>query len=100
MNTEDLIKFYEDRIKHLETMLEKSMEMNKTLMDKLAQRPITPLPHPLPSMPYQPWVTPNSPPMGGNCPKCGLKLEGVMGYVCSQPQCPTGLGGVWCNVSE
>ena len=64
------------------------------------QTPITPLPHPLPGTPYQPWVTPNSPPLGNNCPKCGLKLEGVMGYVCSQPQCPTGLGGAWCNVSS
>ena len=64
------------------------------------QAPITPLPYPLPGTPYQPWVTPNSPPMGGNCPQCGLKLEGVMGYVCSQPKCPTGLGGAWCNVSD
>jgi hypothetical protein len=32
-----------------------------------------------------------------SCSKCGLRLEGVMGYVCSQPMCPTGLGGVWCS---
>ena len=23
------------------------------------------------------------------CGKCGLRLEGVMGYVCSDPNCPT-----------
>ena len=27
------------------------------------------------------------------CPQCGLEFTGPMGYVCSQPQCPTGLGG-------
>ena len=30
------------------------------------------------------------------CPACGLKLEGVMGYVCNNPRCPTGLGPVMC----
>ena len=23
------------------------------------------------------------------CPKCGMKISGVMGYVCSSPNCPT-----------
>ena len=23
------------------------------------------------------------------CPKCGIKINGVMGYVCSSPNCPT-----------
>lgn len=23
------------------------------------------------------------------CPKCGIKISGVMGYVCSSPNCPT-----------
>lgn len=32
----------------------------------------------------------------GHCPKCGLELRQVMGYVCSVPMCPTGLGGVYC----
>lgn len=63
------------------------------------QEPITPLPYPLPSSPYQPWTTPNSL-IGSNCPKCGMKMEGIMGYVCSQPQCPTGLGGSWCGVKN
>ena len=30
------------------------------------------------------------------CPRCGLTLTGVMHYVCSQPKCPTGLGGIQC----
>ena len=32
------------------------------------------------------------------CTKCGLELRPVMGYVCSQPNCPTGLGSPMCNV--
>ena len=32
-----------------------------------------------------------------SCSKCGIKLDGVMGYVCTTPQCPTGLGGAWCS---
>lgn len=31
-----------------------------------------------------------------NCSKCGIKLDRVMGYVCYQSGCPTGLGGVKC----
>lgn len=27
------------------------------------------------------------------CPKCGINLEGAMGYVCGSVNCPTGLGG-------
>lgn len=46
----------------------------------------------IPTIPYNPtWY--------GNCPKCGLKLDSVMGYVCSNPECPTGLGGVQCTTS-
>ncbi len=32
------------------------------------------------------------------CPKCGLVLSTLMGYVCPQPMCPTGLGGVWSSL--
>ena len=28
------------------------------------------------------------------CPKCGIKISGVMGYVCRAIDCPTGMGGV------
>ena len=31
--------------------------------------------------------------MGSNCAKCGIKLDGVMGYVCPNYGCPTGLAG-------
>ena len=48
-------------------------------------------------MPYQPWTVPNTPPMASQCPKCGLKLEGVMSYCCPNAECPTGLGPVTCK---
>lgn len=31
-----------------------------------------------------------------SCPKCGIALDRVMGYCCSNPGCPTGLGPVMC----
>ena len=30
------------------------------------------------------------------CGECGLRLTAVMGYVCSNTRCPTGLGGPTC----
>ena len=36
----------------------------------------------LPTVPWQP-VTRQS------CPKCGIRLDGVMGYVCGDTNCPT-----------
>lgn len=29
-----------------------------------------------------------------SCTKCGLQLDKVCGYVCSDPECPCGLGSV------
>lgn len=100
MTNEELIKFLQDRIEHLDKMLVQSMEMNRKLMEKLGDRPVTSLPYPAPQpvtvpFPYDP-STPYGP-IAKNCAKCGLKMEGVMGYVCTQPQCPTGLGGAWCG---
>ena len=48
---------------------------------------------PSPNIPT-PWTNPVD---YKSCSKCGLKLDGVMGYVCTQPHCPTGLGGAWCG---
>lgn len=47
-----------------------------------------------------PTIKPLTPPVPEdifkNCPKCGLKLETVMGYCCPNTGCPTGLGPVTC----
>lgn len=41
---------------------------------------------PITTPPYQPtWVIPNS------CAVCGLKFDGPMGYVCTNPRCPSGV---------
>lgn len=34
------------------------------------------------------------------CPKCGLKIEGAMGYFCTNNPCPCGLGGVYCGTGD
>ncbi len=42
------------------------------------------------------WKKPNPWNETQRCTKCGLKLEGVMGYCCPNVGCPTGLGPVMC----
>lgn len=64
---------------------ERFIDMNDIVPQKQDTLPWT-LPDPLP---VTTWTK--------NCSKCGIKLDTVMGYVCSQPQCPTGLGGAWCS---
>jgi hypothetical protein len=52
-------------------------------------KPIIPVDAPLypPSIPGDPaYIEPNK------CSKCGITLHPVMGYVCSQNDCPTGMG--------
>mgnify|MGYP001765328747 CR=1 FL=1 len=34
------------------------------------------------------------------CPKCGLKLTGPIGYYCTNNPCPCGLGGVYCGTGD
>lgn len=55
------------------------------------------------TQPYQPFGIPIPPitqpfqwPVD-SCTKCGLKLDKVMSYCCSVPNCPTGLGPVMCD---
>lgn len=31
------------------------------------------------------------------CQKCGIQMDGVMGYVCSDPLCPSGFGPITCK---
>ena len=35
----------------------------------------------------------------GCCLKCGLKMDGVIGYCCPNHDCPVGLGPVTCKTS-
>jgi hypothetical protein len=34
-----------------------------------------------------------------SCPKCGIKISGIMNYVCSSPNCPT-FPQVMCEVGQ
>jgi hypothetical protein len=77
-----------------ERILSELKSINKKL-DKIEQRQNYPFQPYTPSTPIQPL---NIPPL--NCSKCGIRLDQVMGYVCNNHPCPTGLGGVWCSTSE
>jgi hypothetical protein len=47
----------------------------------------------VPTPPFT-WPYPATQSIPNACAKCGLKMEGVMGYVCPNGgNCPTGLGG-------
>lgn len=59
-----------------------------------AQRPVE-TPAPAPVVPVVPTIDPYPYFKASHCPKCGLKMEGTMGYVCNQYPCPAGFGGVW-----
>ncbi|WNL50635.1 hypothetical protein RPALISO_46 [Ruegeria phage RpAliso] len=45
-----------------------------------------------PSLPNFPGSILPTPRPFSQCGRCGLRLEGMMGHVCSDPSCPTGLG--------
>jgi len=49
-------------------------------------------PYPFVPFPYIPFVPDPYPwtpvPRENRCPRCGIKWEGVMGYVCGDPNCP------------
>lgn len=50
----------------------------------------------VPTPPIQ-WPYPTTQSVPNACSKCGLKMEGVMGYVCPNGvNCPVGLGGSYC----
>lgn len=53
---------------------------------------------PMPIIPMQPH-NPLAPDWNKKCPKCGINLDGPMGYVCTNYPCPTGLGGSWCSTT-
>lgn len=60
---------------------------------KLAALEVSPWQSPFPNM--QPFTRATS-----KCSKCGLDLSSPMGYVCSDPCCPTGLGPIMCGVKN
>ena len=87
----------DDEIRGILDDLRKLQErVDKYLNKQGIQDPIDPLP-----IFPQPWVpqTPIEQIPNSRCPKCNLELSPVMGYVCTQQDCPTGLGGPSCTGS-
>ena len=64
-----------------------------TFSESTPSAPFSPMPS-TPLTPPYPW--PEIKESVKVCTKCGLKLDGPMGYVCSNYPCPCGLGGAWC----
>ncbi len=77
----------------IESILDDLDNLHKRMVKWLEEQKnqYTPTIVPIPYDPTIPIVPPTS-----RCGKCGLELSQVMGYVCSQPNCPTGLGGPTC----
>lgn len=86
----------ESEFKRLEVKFDELLRRIKRIEERLDAMSHPPQPMPVPETnPFTPYTPPISPWDMRTCTKCGLKLEGTMGYVCTQPRCPTGLGGAW-----
>ena len=90
--------------KTIEQQLFDKLERLMIVVDNLKTRIDTLERHQRVTQPYFiPQVTPNTQPLQWSitqCTKCGLQLDKVMSYCCSQPDCPTGLGPVMCDASN
>lgn len=77
----------------------KEIELQLKLLEKRIESMERPFDRPFDG-PYQPQIPPPTYPFNQTvCPTCGITLSGVMGYVCPNARCPTGLGGTWCQVN-
>ena len=86
MGDTEIEKILED-LDDIHKRMEKWIEDQKDQPNKVVPPFIDPIP-------FAPLV-PN--PIISKCGKCGLEMSQVMGYVCSDPMCPTGLGPTMCN---
>jgi hypothetical protein len=92
-----------DRIAALEQAIDQTQSMVKTLAEQvrvLTERlanfhvdtgPVLYGPIPRPHLDFPTHWPPNQPVVQPvpSCPKCGIKLDGAMGYVCPRSDCPT-----------
>ena len=82
----------EERMEALELEVISLRKRTQELEEELErhQRLSSPYQPIAPTVPYQPtWVAPNA------CSICGMKFDGPMGYVCTNPRCPSGV--VYCG---
>ena len=81
------------------TFEEKVLEEIKSLRDRLDRLENRPTPGTIP--PLVPGTVPTIPiKFESKCSKCGLVMDGPMGYCCPHRDCPTGMGPVWCGTTE
>lgn len=64
--------------------MSEEMDEVKRRLDRL-ERAMWPMNYP--QQPFMPM--PVGPVHVSNCPKCGIKWDGAMGYVCPRTDCPT-----------
>ena len=91
MNYKQMLDKFAELERRLKELEERVDFVEHTRDTTIPIQPFTP--------PYDPWERKSF--SWRECPKCKLRLDqGPMGYVCSQPQCPTGLGGSWCSTND
>ena len=85
MNKEERNRAIEQIQSDVETIKRDISWIIKHLLNQ--SKPIQPPPYIQNSPTIPNW--PSVPSIGKNCPKCGISLDGVMGYVCGDTNCPT-----------
>ncbi|WP_143328290.1 hypothetical protein [Caballeronia pedi] len=86
----------QEQIEDLQRRVE-ALERERDMRRSIGPIEASPARGPLPGGNW-PFIPPNAIPNLGeqHCPKCGITLAPVMGYVCGRGDCPTGLGGMIC----
>ena len=76
---EQKLERLEKQIAYLERRIDDLEKANRM------HHPFQPIAPPAPYNPQPTWVIPNA------CHVCGLEFKGSMGYVCTNPKCPTAI---------
>lgn len=74
-----------------------SNPVEDTIEEKAKRLGVPVIPPLKPTEPLVPSDPINPNPVVAICGECGLELHQTMGYVCTNPRCPTGLGPVICS---
>ena len=84
-------EFLEEKLERLEKQVAYlERRVNELEQANRMHHPFQPVTIPTPYNPQ--WKIPNA------CSVCGLQFNGPMGYVCSNPQCPSGV--TYCQSEE
>jgi len=75
-------------LREISDKMDKIIDLLEELTGDQQTRPQVPV---IPTIPVAP---PTFPRATTRCPRCHMDFSGITGYVCSQPDCPTGMGPV------